>query len=388
MKPSTIAIHIGNEPEKETGAVITPIYQTSNFEHTGRSGGAYEYTRAGNPNFSHLEETLAALEGGKYATVYSSGLGAMTALLSLLNPGDHIIASEDLYGGTVRLLTQLFERYKISVTFVPAFDTQKWIEAINNKTKLIIIESPTNPLLQIAGIEKITAEAKKRNIVSLVDNTFATPIFQKPLSLGATLTLHSTTKYIGGHSDVIGGAIITNDAELKTKLDFSRKAFGLNTSPFDAWLTSRGLKTLALRMERHASNAMELAKKLQTHPIISEVIYPGLETHPQHILAKKQMSGFGGMISIRVNASNENSERGFSKLKYFIRAESLGGVESLISHPASQTHAALTSEQRKQRGIGDDLWRLSIGIEDISDLISDITNAVDTIASLETKGGK
>lgn len=379
MKPSTVAIHVGNEPDRETGAVIAPIYQTSTFAAGAKGSHLYEYTRAGNPNFTRMEETIAALEGAKFATVFSSGLGALTALLSLLKPGDHIVASEDLYGGTVRLLTQIFERFGLRPKFVPAPDAGAWKAAVCKETRLFIIESPTNPLLQIADISALSKLAKSCGIIAAVDNTFATPIFQQPLKLGAALSLHSTTKYIGGHSDIIGGAIISNDKELKERLDFARKAMGLNPSPFDCWLASRGLKTLALRMERHEKNALKLAEFLRLHRAVHEVIYPGLVTHPQHELAKRQMTGFGGMISVRLKASLQKSETAISRLKLFTRAESLGGVESLISHPATQTHASLSPDERRRRGIGDDLWRLSVGIEDAEDLKVDLKNVLDAL---------
>lgn len=379
MKPSTIAIHVGNEPEVETGAVIAPIYQTSTFAADARGDEVYDYTRAGNPNFTRLEQTLAALEGGTHATIFGSGLGATTALCSTLSSGDHIVASSDLYGGTTRLLTQVFDHFNIDVSFVPATDPAAWRDAITEKTRLCFVETPTNPLLQIADIAAITAEAKKRGITSVVDNTFATPIFQQPLSLGADCVLHSTTKYIGGHSDVIGGTLITNDTSLKEKFDFARKAIGLNPSPFDAWLAARGLKTLAMRVAQHATSAGKLAEWLTGHNVIAEVIYPGLASHPQHALAAKQMSGFGGMISMRVDTTKEHAEKGFSKLKLFARAESLGGVESLISHPASQTHAGVPKEERDRRGIGDNLWRLSVGIEHLDDLQADLAQALDSM---------
>jgi cystathionine beta-lyase/cystathionine gamma-synthase len=377
MKPATIAIHVGNEPDGKTGAVIPPIYQTSTFAASEDGKYEYDYTRAGNPNFTRLEETLAALEGGKLATVFGSGLGALTGLCSMLVPGDHIITSEDVYGGTTRLLTQVIERNGIGVTFVDAPNAGAWKKAMNGRTRLVIVESPTNPLLQIADIASIADECRRRKIICAVDNTFATPILQQPLSFGASCVWHSTTKYIGGHSDIIGGAIITDSEELKERLDFARKAMGLNPSPFDCWLAARGLKTLSVRMERHEGNAKELAQWLSDHPAVASTIYPGLKGHPQHAMAKKQMSGFGGMISVRLKASKEAAERGFSKLRLFTRAESLGGVESLISHPASQTHASLPKEERERRGIGDDLWRLSVGIEDYRDLKEDLRSALD-----------
>jgi cystathionine beta-lyase/cystathionine gamma-synthase len=273
VKPATIAIHVGNEPEAQTGAVTPPIYQTSTFAHGTQGDYLYEYTRAGNPNFTRLEATLASLEGGRHATIFGSGLGAFTALCSLLAPGDHVVASEDLYGGTTRLLTRVFAHYGVDVSFVHAPDLGAWREAMTSSTRLCIIESPTNPLLQIADVAAISSEARRLGIISVVDNTFATPIFQRPLALGADCVWHSTTKYIGGHSDVIGGAVIVNDDELKHRLDFARKAMGLNPSPFDAWIAARGLKTLPLRMERHQANATELATWLASHPAIAQVIY-------------------------------------------------------------------------------------------------------------------
>lgn len=370
MKPSTIAVHVGNEPEENTGSVIPPIYQTSTFARPKDGEQVYEYTRAGNPNFTRFEETMAALEGGKFATVFSSGLGAITASLTLLKGGDCVVTSGDLYGGTTRLLTKVFSNFNITVNFVQATDVEDWKKAMSDKNaKLCFIESPTNPLLQIADISKICDEAKKRRIISVVDNTFSTPIFQRPLSMGADIVLHSTTKYIGGHSDVIGGVTVTNDKGLKDKLDFARKAMGLNPSPFDVWLSARGVKTLPIRMEQHQKSAMAIAKWLASHPNVIQVIYPGLTTHPQHVLAREQMSGFGGMIAVRLKKDP-------SKLSLFARAESLGGVESLISHPASQTHASLSAEERLQRGISNDLWRLSVGIEDPSDLIEDLNLAI------------
>lgn len=370
MKPQTIAVHVGSEPDEKTGAVIPPIYQTSTFARPKEGEQIYEYTRAGNPNFTRFEETMAALEGGKFATVFSSGLGAITAVLTLLKGGDSVVTSMDLYGGTTRLITKVFSNFNVTANFVKATDDEAWKNAMSDKSvKLCFIESPTNPLLQIANISKICDEAKKRCIISVVDNTFATPIFQRPLSMGADIVLHSTTKYIGGHSDVIGGVTVTNDRELKEKLDFARKAMGLNPSPFDVWLSARGIKTLPVRMEQHQKNAMAVAKWLSSHPNVIQVIYPGLESHPKYTLAGTQMSGFGGMIAVRFKKDP-------SKLKLFTRAESLGGVESLISHPASQTHASLSAEERRERGITDDLWRLSVGIEDPTDLIEDLKSAI------------
>lgn len=365
---TTKAVHEGSAPDNETGAVIPPIYQTSTFaqkapgEHKG-----FEYTRADNPNYQRLEACLAALEEAKYATVFSSGSGASLAALNLLKAGDHVVAGDDLYGGTYRLFTKWGERFGLSFTFVDATKPQNFREGLRKETKLFWIETPTNPLLKtsdIAAAADIAKNAEKNSkaakIFTVVDNTFATPYFQKPLALGADMALHSTTKYIGGHSDVIGGVIATNDKALKEALDFGRKALGVNPSPFDCWLTLRGVKTMGLRMERHQSNAKAVVQFLNKHPLTKKVYYPG----------------FGGMVSAEFNLTHSQAKKLISGFKYFTLAESLGGVESLVCHPATMTHASIPAPERAKRGLGDGLVRFSVGIEESQDLLEDLQSGL------------
>lgn len=375
MNFSTKAIHEGQKPDPTTGAIIPPLYLTSTYvqEAPGVYKG-YDYTRAGNPNFTNLEETLAALEGGKYATVFSSGLGATTALGSILKSGDLVIAGNDLYGGTYRLFTTIFNNYGIKFKLINLSDETELTEALAEKPRMLLVETPTNPLLKITDLKKVLGAAKSAGVFTIVDNTFATPYFQKPLELGADAILHSTTKYIGGHSDIIGGALISNSEEFKTQMDFARKAMGLNPSPFDAWLASRGLKTLAVRMEKHQSNAFAIARFLETHPLVKKVYYPGLESHEGHEIAASQMSGFGGVVSVEFNLSLEQMKQLISSFNVFSLAESLGGVESLVDHPASMTHASIPAEERAKIGLSDGLVRISVGIEDEDDLLEDLKN--------------
>lgn len=358
---TTKAVHAGSEPEKETGAVIPPIYQTSTFaqEAPAKTKG-FEYTRADNPNYIRLEKALAALEEGGYATVYSSGLGAELAVLSLLQCGDHVVAGQDLYGGTYRLFTRWGERFGLSFSFVDGQKAEAFKKALHPKTKLIWIETPTNPLLNLSDIGSIAKFAGSKKILTVVDNTFASPYFQKPLKLGADMALHSTTKYIGGHSDIVGGCVVTNQKELFEGLKFARMALGVNPSPFDCWLTHRGLKTLALRMERHQENAKALVLFFKKHPLAKKIYYPG----------------FGGMVSVEFDLSVAKTKKLISSLKYFTLAESLGGVESLVSHPATMTHASVPPPERAKRGLSDSLVRFSVGIEDSEDLIEDVTQAL------------
>lgn len=373
MKFATKAIHAGNDPDPSTGAIMPPIYMTSTYvqEAPGVNKG-YDYTRAGNPNFTILEKTLAALEDAQYATIFSSGLGALTGLISTLSQGDKVVAIDGLYGGTYRLFNSVFNRFGIvfrSITPSSAGDLENFLRA--EKPKWLFFETPTNPLLDIFDIHTFAGVAKKLGIMTIVDNTFATPYFQNPLKMGVDVVWHSTTKYIGGHSDVIGGAAMTNNPKIKQELDFARKAIGLNPSPFDAWLLTRGVKTLAVRMEQHQRNAQILAEFLQNHPKVKKVYYPGLEKHPGHAIAKKQMHGFGGMLSVEFNLSLEETKKLISSLKYFALAESLGGVESLVCHPATMTHASIPPEERKRMGLSDGLVRFSVGIEDPEDLLTD-----------------
>ncbi|MDD3420430.1 MAG: cystathionine gamma-synthase [Candidatus Gastranaerophilales bacterium] len=375
MKFETKAIHAGQEADKATGATIVPIYQTSTFtqDAIGVHKG-YDYSRSENPTRTALETALASLENGNHGLAFASGLAAATAVLSILKPGDQIIATDDLYGGTYRLFEHVFSPLGINVTYVDGTNTDAFAEAITEKAKLIWIETPTNPLLKLADIEGIAAVAKQNGLLFAVDNTFATPYFQQPLNLGANIVVHSVTKYIAGHSDVVGGAVIVNDEKLHEKIKFYQNAAGAILGPFDSWLTLRGLKTLAIRMQKHDENAKAIAKSLLEHPQVLTVNYPGLS--PQYQLAKKQMKGFGGMISFKIKGGYEEAEKFVTSLKIFSLAESLGGVESLVSYPAAMTHASVPPEERKKRGITDNLIRLSVGIENAEDLLEDIEQAL------------
>lgn len=378
MKFATKAIHAGSEPDPTTGAIMPPIFMTSTYvqEAPGVAKG-YEYTRAGNPNFTMLEHALAAIEEAKFATVFSSGLGALSALITgLLTSGDHVVGIEGLYGGTYRLFRQVFARFGIKFITCSPKSIEELKNVLIHNPKWLILETPTNPMLEIYDIHAFTDLAKRHSVLTIVDNTFATPYNQNPLLLGADVVWHSTTKYIGGHSDVVGGVMMTNKREIKERLDFARKALGVNPSPFDTWLVNRGVKTLAVRMKQHELNGMAVAKFLAKHPKVKKVYYPGLETHPNHQLAKKQMRGFGGMVSAEFNLPLESTKELISSFKLFALAESLGGVESLVNHPATMTHASIPREERLQIGITDGLVRFSVGIEDPDDLINDIQSAL------------
>lgn len=380
LKFATRTVHAGNEPDPVTGALMPPIYMTSTFiqEAPGVSKG-YEYTRAHNPNFTILENLLASLEKASYATVFSSGLGGLTALISTLNKGDRILAIDGLYGGTYRLLTQVFNRFGIESAFVHPKNSSEFQNELSKKPKWLFFETPTNPLLEIFDIEKLAEEGKKSGATVIVDNTFASPYCQNPLELGADVVWHSTTKYLGGHSDVVGGVVMTNQLAMKQALDFGRKALGTNPSPFDTWLTNRGVKTLAVRMEKHQANAQALAEFLAKHPKVESVYYPGLKTHPNHDVAKRQMKGFSGMLSAEFKLSLEETKKLISSFKVFSLAESLGGVESLVCHPATMTHASIPPKDRERMGLRDGLVRFSVGIEDGSDLQEDLSQALDNI---------
>lgn len=382
MKFKTRAIHAGSEPDPQTGAVMPPVYLTTTFEQTapGETKG-YDYTRAGNPNFTMLEELLASLEEGKYATVFSSGIGALTALASTLTPGSQVIALKGLYGGTFRFFTKVMKHYGISFNVVDVADID---QALAQKPTWLLFETPTNPLLDIYDIQDLCAKAKAHGITTIVDNTFATPYFQNPLNLGADIVWHSTTKYIGGHSDVVGGVMITNDQAIKEELDFLRMTIGVNPSPFDVWLTIRGIKTLALRMEQHQTNALALVEMFSSHPLVNTIYYPGLSSHPNHTLATKQMSGYSGMISVELNIPLEETLKLIQQFNHFTLAESLGGVESLINHPASMTHASIPHDERIKMGITDGLIRFSAGIEDPDDLVQDVKMQFDTFIPANT----
>lgn len=381
MKFSTKAIHVGQEADTATGATIVPIYQTSTYTQDGIGGmhKGYEYSRTGNPTRTALESCIASLEDGKYGLAFASGCAATTNVMSLLKAGDHVVASDDLYGGTYRLFQRVLTNFGLTFTFVDMTNKSAVYEAIKENTKMVWIETPTNPLLKLCDIEMIAGISKEKNLILAVDNTFMSPYFQKPLNLGADIVVHSTTKYMGGHSDVVGGAIITSNEEIYTKLKYTQNSMGAIPGPFDCWLTLRGLKTLALRMREHNKNAMAIAKFLSEHPKVEKVNYPGLESHPQHDLAKKQMSGFGGMISFEVKGGLEAGTVVATNTKLFSLAESLGGVESLIGHPATMTHAAIPKEEREKIGLRDGLIRISVGIEDEEDLINDLKQAFDKV---------
>lgn len=373
MEFSTKAIHAGQNPDPSTGAVITPLFQTSTYAQTGLGEHkGYEYARSSNPTRTALETCIAALEDGQYALAFASGMAAESAILSLLSAGDHILSCDDLYGGTYRIFDRIMQRYNIETSYVPVGDIAAYERAIRPNTKLIWLESPTNPLLSLVDIQAVVAIAHSRNILVVVDNTFASPYFQQPLHLGADIVTHSTTKYINGHSDVIGGAVVTNNAEVYEAIKFYQNAAGGVPAPFDCWLTLRGIKTLALRMRQHEMNAQAVAKFLQEHPRVERVYYPGLASHRDHELAKRQMSGFGGMVSFQFKGVLADVDTIVRRFKIFTLAESLGGVESLVCHPASMTHGSIPKHIRDARGLTETLLRLSVGIEDIADLLTDL----------------
>jgi len=374
---STRAIHDGQEPDPQTGAVTVPIYQTSTFaqEGIGKNKG-WEYSRSGNPTRAALETNLASLENGKFGLAFASGLAAESTVMHLLKSGDHVVTSFDVYGGTFRLFDKVFRNFGISFTYVDATDPKNIESAITSKTKLVWLESPTNPLLKLADIGAISKITKKRKVLLAVDNTFMSPYFQNPLDLGADIVVHSTTKYLGGHSDLIGGAIVVNDKNLYEQLKFFQNAVGGVPGILECWLLLRSVKTLAVRMREHEKNAFGVAQFLEFHPKVVKVNYPGLLSHPQQDLAKKQMRGFGGMMSFELKADLEAAKKFVEYPKIFTFGESLGGVESLIGHPATQTHAAIPREERLKIGISDGLIRLSIGIENLEDLIADLKQAL------------
>lgn len=375
----TIAIHAGQEPDAATGAIMTPIYQTSTFAQSEPAvHKGYDYSRAGNPTRTALEKNLAALEDGKYCAAFSSGMGAIDAIVKLLKAGDHVIAGNDLYGGTYRIFVKVFEQFGLKFDFIDMSSARNVKAALKPNTKMIWIETPTNPLLRIVDIEEAAKIAKKAGALSVVDNTFATPFLQKPLSLGGDIVVHSATKYIGGHSDVILGAAITNDDAIAERLYFIQKSTGAVPGPFDCFLALRGTKTLHLRMERHCENARKVAEFLASHPKVEKVRFPGFKTHPNYEIAKRQMRDFGGMVSFTLKNDDIRAAKKLTTLtKIFTLAESLGGVESLIEHPASMTHASLPREVRLKSGLEDTLIRLSVGVEDANDLMEDLAQALD-----------
>jgi cystathionine gamma-lyase len=373
---ATRAIHAGQNPDPATGATIVPIYATSTYTQAGPGQHkGYEYSRSGNPTRAALETCLAALEGGERGLAFASGLAATTAVFSLLRPGDEVVAASDLYGGTFRLLDKVFKPWGLNARYTDDTNLAGFANIMSPKTKLIWIETPTNPLIQILDIAGLADLAHKQNALLAVDNTFATPYLQQPLALGADIVVHSTTKYLGGHSDVVGGAVIGKSALLEP-IKFYQNAAGGVPGPFDAYLTLRGLKTLAIRMDKHCTNARELVSWLVKHAAVDRVYYPGLPDSPGHQIAKKQMRDFGGMVSLRLKGGVPASQAFMSRIKLWSLAESLGGVESLVCHPATMTHASIPAELRAARGVDESLIRLSVGIEDVADLKADLEQAM------------
>jgi len=373
---STRALHVGQGPDPETGAVVQPIHMATTYaqQGVGRHKG-FEYSRTGNPTRNALEECLAALEGAKHCLAFASGLGAETTLMLLLNPGDHVVYMEDVYGGTFRLFDKVLKRFGMEFSAIDASDLDVVERSMTSRTRMLWLESPTNPLLRVVDIDAVSEIAHSHGAIVCVDNTFATPYLQQPLHLGADVVVHSATKYIGGHSDVVGGAVMTNHDDLEKQLRFHQNAVGAVPSPFDCWLLLRGVKTLALRVERQSENAMAIANALARHSAVKRVYYPGLETNAQRAVAAKQMRMFGGMVSFEV-ADEATALRTLERLKIFALAESLGAVESLAEHPARMTHASIPAAERARAGVGDGLIRLSVGVEDVGDLIADLERAL------------
>lgn len=381
MRFSTRAIHIGEEENNPTGAVVVPIYQVSTFRQREPGvEGEYVYSRTGNPTRAALERSLASLEEGQYGLAFASGMGAITTVaMGLLKKGDRVLAVEDLYGGTRRLFDRVMHNFGVEFTYVEGTNLNDFEDEIRPETKIVWLETPTNPLLKIIDIESVSKIAHQHNAVLVVDNTFMSPYLQQPLRLGADIAVHSTTKYLGGHSDLIGGAVVLSNPELYEKVHFAQNAAGAIPGPMDCWLVLRGIKTLAVRLDRHSTNAQKVAEFLAGHPKVSKVLYPGLSSHPQHELARKQMAGFGGMVSFHLKGNFNACKKLLKHVKVFTVAESLGGVESLIEHPSSMTHASVPKEEREKVGVTDSLIRLSVGIEDVEDLITDLSTALEHV---------
>jgi cystathionine beta-lyase/cystathionine gamma-synthase len=375
----TKAVHAGQRPNPLTGAVVEPISQCSVYAQSSPGEFKYDYGRSMNPNFYPLEEALAALEYAQYATVVSSGVATMTALMTLMKSGDHVLIPTDLYGGTYRIFKQVFEQYGVRYTQINMTDLNVVEDALKSGAQMLYMESPTNPLLQIYDLEELAKLAKKYGVVSVVDNTFASPICQNPLVLGCDIVLHSCSKYIGGHSDIVGGALMTNEAKYREKVAFARTAMGLHCDPMTMFLMRRGIKTLPLRVHRQQESAMIFAKHFEKHPRVERVIYPGLASHPQHDIAKKQMKGFGGMLSLLFAGADEETKKIVSSFNVFTLAESLGAVESLVQQPALMSNAKIPKEIREKNGLKDGLIRISIGIEDVQDLIADLEQAIESV---------
>ena len=373
----TNAIHAGQSPDPTTGAITTPVYMTSTYVQEAPSvNKGYDYSRSHNPTRTALEGNLAALEGANHGLCFASGMAAIHCVLNLLKSGDHVIAGNDLYGGTYRLLQTLYTKFGLKTTFVDMTDQKQLEAAFQSNTKLVMLETPTNPLLRCCDLEAIAGIAKKKGVLTMADNTFATPYLQTPIALGCDIVAHSTTKYLGGHSDVVGGALLSNDRELHEQLMHFQNTCGGTPGPMDAFLVLRGTKTLHVRMDRHCENAMRVAEHLSAHDKVARVIYPGLESHPQHELVKRQMRKGGGMVSVELKASDEQAKQVCSSFEVFSLAESLGGVESLVDHPASMTHASIPAAERRAAGLEDGLIRLSVGVEDGDDLIADLDQAI------------
>jgi cystathionine gamma-lyase len=377
MKFATKAIHAGQEPDPSTGAIIAPIFQTSTYVQAGLGEHkGFEYSRTQNPTRSALEECMAAIEDGRYGLAFASGMAAESAILSLLSAGEHMVSCDDLYGGSYRIFERVMRRYNVETTYVAAGNIAGYERAIRPNTKMIWLETPTNPLLRLIDIQAVAEIAHRHNLLLVVDNTFASPYFQQPLKLGADIVVHSTTKYLNGHSDIIGGALVLNNEEVYQAIKFYQNAAGGVPSPFDSWLTLRGIKTLAVRMRQHEENAIAVAKFLAEHPRVEKVYYPGLPAHPDYALAKRQMSGFGGMVSFQFKGVYADVDKVVRRFKIFALAESLGGVDSLVCHPASMTHGSIPKDIRESRGLTDTLLRLSVGIEDVDDLLADLEQAL------------
>lgn len=380
MQFETRAIHVGQEPDEKTGAVVVPVYLTSTYaqQSPGQHKG-FEYSRTRNPTRDAFESCIASLESAEFGLAFASGLAAEDAILHLLSKGDEVVCTDDVYGGTYRLFERVFSRMGLRFKWIDTSEIETLETALTNSTKMVWIETPTNPLLKITDIKTVAERAHSYGAIVVVDNTFVSPYFQRPIELGADIVIHSTTKYIGGHSDLVGGAVVTNHRALYSRLQFLQNAVGGVPSPWDAWLALRGVKTLAIRMERHFHNALRIAQYLQVHPKVRKVLYPWLDSHPHHKLARKQMTGMSGMISVYLDTDLSGAKRFLENVKIFTLAESLGGVESLIEHPAIMTHASLPPEQRQTLGIHDELVRLSVGIEHIDDLLEDLENALKSI---------
>ena len=373
----TLAVHAGQEPDPATGAVMTPIYQTSTFvqESPGRHKG-YEYARTKNPTRSAYEANVAALEGGRFGFAFASGLAASTTVMHLFKAGDHVVAMDDMYGGTYRLFERVLRDCGLEFGYADLTDPAGLEAAATQRTRAVWIETPTNPSLKLVDLAAVAAAARRRGWVSICDNTFMSPCFQRPLAFGIDVVVHSATKYLNGHSDVVGGVLVTGREDLAARLGFLQNAMGAVAGPMDAWLAMRGVKTLALRMRQHEANATAVARFLERHPKVARVRYPGLEAHPQHALAKRQMTGFGGMVTCDLKGGLEDARRFLERLRLFALAESLGGVESLVEHPAIMTHASLPPERRAALGISDTMVRLSVGIEHVDDLLDDLRQAL------------